>query len=125
MLLEIFLAVIESFGDVVAEFQLDRIGAENERSPEIGFPLFKDRTQIQKYDVVCTYDEIRGIFVVRGQRVGAGADDALVPVGGDSEHFLGEMVVILIDPALEDVRTDYAPGFDLSKKLVRFFLRLQ
>src|SRR5580704_9930355 len=46
MTIEIFLALEKSFADVFAKFQLERVGTQHERSPEICFPLFEYRAQI-------------------------------------------------------------------------------
>src|ERR1700684_4228544 len=86
---EIFLAIGEGLGDVVAEFQFQRIGTDHEGSAEIRFPGFEYRAKIQEDDVVVTDDQVGRILIVRRERVTASAHDALVPVGGVAEQFFG------------------------------------
>src|SRR5580704_9878018 len=52
MVVEILFALGEGFGDVVAEFQFQRIGAEHEGTAEIGFPGFEDWAEVEEEDVV-------------------------------------------------------------------------
>jgi len=49
---EILFALGEGFGDVVAEFQFERIAAEDEGAAEIGFPGFEDWAEVEEEDVV-------------------------------------------------------------------------
>src|ERR1700723_2679915 len=108
MILEIFLSVGKSLGDIVAQLQLDRVGTDHEGPAEIRFPLFKYRAQIQKKDVVFSDHQIRRIFIVRSKCIAPGANDALVPVGGNPTHPLGQVVDVLVDLAFQYVTANHS-----------------
>src|SRR5271170_6285783 len=122
---EIFLAVREGLGDVVAEFQLHRIGPRYKRPAEIRFPGFEHGAKIQKDDVVLTDDQVGWILVIGRQGVASGAHDALVPVRGDTEHLLSETVDIFIDASFRHAGTDDSLRFDRAKKLIGLLLSFQ
>jgi hypothetical protein len=124
MLLEMLLALKKSLSDVIAQLQLDRIGTQDEGSSEIGFPRLKNRPQIQKQDIVFTNGQIGRILVIRGQRVAPGANNAFVPVRGNSKHLLREIVDFLIQLAFQHICANESPGLNRLEEFIRLLLSL-
>jgi hypothetical protein len=60
-----------------------------------------------------------------GKRTTPGANDALVPVGRNSEHLLCEIVDVLIQAGFEHVGTNQALRFDSPEEFIGLLLRLQ
>src|SRR5277367_1787424 len=125
MLVEIFLAFEEAFGNVVAKLQLRWVGAENKRSSKIGLPLLEDRAQIQKKNVIHAHGQVGRVLFIRRKRIAPGANDALVPVSGNSKHLLGEIVDVLVQLAFQDVGANETASFHRMEEVVRFGLSLQ
>src|SRR5271163_1263011 len=125
MLVEVFLAFQEALGDVIAKLQLRRVGAENERSSKIGLPLFEDRPQIQKKNVVLVHGQVGRVLLIRGKRIAASANNALTPISGNSKHLVGEIVDFLVQLAFQDIGANKTASFDSMEEFVRFSLSLQ
>ena len=101
--------------DIVPQFELLRIGPDHERPPEIRLAVLKDRSEIEKKNVVLADCQVRWILVVGRKRVPARANDALVPIRRNAVHFFGQCVDFFIQPALADAGTNQAP-FLIARK---------
>lgn len=113
---EVAFAFGEGCCDVVAHFQFGWIVADDEGASEVCFVLFEDGAEVDEEDVVAGERVVRWIVRVGEECVGSGADDALVPVGGDAEEFFSEVVDGLVELAFGDAGADESACFYLVEE---------
>jgi hypothetical protein len=81
ILLEEALAIGECAGYIVAHLELRGVRSNDKGAAEVRFVLLKDRAEIDEENFIRAKGVIGRILSVRQQRIGAGANDSLVPVG--------------------------------------------
>src|ERR1700752_1442629 len=91
---------------------------------EIGFPVFKDRSQINIDDIIGLNAADRRVVGSNRQSIGAGPYDTLVPVLLDAELLQSDRIDFLLDLSLRAARPDQLSLFYLVKQLLPPSLRL-
>ena len=99
-----------------------RIVAQHIAFADIGFPGFEHRPQIDIDNIVGFDDPDRRIVAGDGDGVGAGPDDAAVPVLFDAELPRGQIADLVFDLALADPGANQLFPFDGIEKPQRLYL---
>ena len=121
-LLEVPLPLGKRTAHVIAQFQLPRVRANDECSPEIGFPVLKHRPQVEKDDVIIADRQIGRILRVWSQRVPARAHDALMPIGRNPVHLPGQLVDVGVQLRLPDAGANQPAPLNFVKEPHRIAL---
>src|ERR1700691_1023890 len=95
--LKIPLALSKRRFDVAAQLAFLRIVSYDIGPPEVGFPVFEHRTEIEKDDVILPDRQIWRTLIVESQGIAPGAHDAFVPIARDPVHAFAERIDVLID----------------------------
>lgn len=115
---EISLQRIEHFRQVPAQPLLVRIVAHHIGAADIRLPFVEHRPQIEEHRVVRRDDAHRRVVGEDPHRVGAGANDALVPVLLHPERLLRQDIDVRVDFGLAGARTHQAPGLDRRQQFI-------
>ena len=99
-----------------------RIVAQHIASADIGFPGFEHRPQIHIDNIVGFDGPDRRIVAGNGDGVGAGPDDAAVPMLFDTELPRGQIADLVFDLALADPGANQPFPFDGIEKPQRLYL---
>lgn len=110
---------------IFAECDFARIRAEHERSAEVCFPFLEDGPEVEEHDVVVPDDAV-GRVAARGfQRVLSGADDALVPMPGDTELLFRDITDLVRQRPLRDAGSDEFTVEDFIEQFGGFVLGIE
>ncbi len=116
---------VEDGLEIGAEFVLPRIVADHIGAADIGLPLFEDRSEVEKDDVILLHLPDRRVLRKDGDGVQARAHDALMPMHRDAEILFGQSENVAFDVALASSRRDQAFGLDRVEHGFGLFFGLQ
>src|ERR1700761_9690329 len=99
------------------------MAAEDIGSPEIGFPILEDGSEIDIDDIVGLDRTVRRVVGGNGQRVGTRSHDALMPMLLDAEIVERDGVDLLLDLALVAAGSKQASPLDFIEQFFGALLR--
>src|ERR1700678_37646 len=115
MFVKILLALGEGLLNVATELVFQWIVAHYVSAAEIGLPLLKHGTKIEKDDVILGDCQIWRILVVGRQGIPARTDDAFVPISRNPVHAFRQRINAFVDFGFRFPWTNEGLRLDFSK----------